>query len=159
MNAGTYIVVLGTSESGATGWKCLGAKLNSGGTAGTCVVSTFDVSKNDNTWLLVPVPGADGFLGFYLQHQASNLVANFGGGENNDIQLSAFGAPDVSFFLRLDHTGDGWVAINNANDTLVVDAAGENPAVGARVVAYKWNKGHGKNQLWRFINTALLSGT
>lgn len=151
MTEGTYIIVLGTS-SGGTDWLCLGTKIKEDGTR-VCCVSKYKKEAKGEEWDLVSVPGAAGALGFYLRHRESGLVTRFG--DANAILLAKIVPVEREFFIRLEHTGDGWVAINNHDNTLVMDAAGKDPTVGAVVFPNKWNKGN--NQRWRFVSTVLFS--
>jgi hypothetical protein len=156
MNAGTYIVIVRkTNADSDKDWYCLGIKDQSNGTT-TCCVSKFDPATDTgkNTWLVAPVPGADNYSGFFMQHQQSGLVACFG---NSVIHVKKFQAANVEFLLRLDHVGNGWVAINNHSADLVMDAkTNTEPFLGNDVYPASWHSGI--NQEWRFINTALFTG-
>ena len=150
MSDNTYTIILGTM-SGGTDWLCLGTTTQADGTH-VCSVAKYSHSSPAETWRLVSVPGSADSLGYYLQHAQTNLLARFG--DSRAITLKNFSPVDHEFFVRLEHTGDGWTAINNHDNSLVMDATGKDPVVGAMVFPNKWNKGD--NQRWRFIDSVLL---
>jgi len=165
MYAGTYIIIVRKSGADDTkNWYCLGTKVIEDPTTHNSVtigcVSKFDPETDvgDNTWLVAPVPGTDSYSGFFLQHQKTSLVACFG--NSSYIQLEKFKAAHMEYLMRLNHVGNGWVTINDHSNDLVMDAMNETskiPFLGQPVFPNRWNSS--ANQEWRFINTALFTGT
>lgn len=82
---------------------------------------------------------------------------NFGEGEifanfatdGGPINLNELDPWNEQFVLRVDDTGDGWVAINNHDQSRVFDATGNDPTLGVNVICFGWNGGD--NQRWKFI--------
>lgn len=153
MSDNTYTIILGTT-SGATDWLCLGTTLQGDDTR-VCTVAKYNKESSAETWRLVSVPGSVDSLGYYLQHEDTGLLARFG--DSRAVLLKKFSPVDHEFFIRLEHTGDGWTAVNNHDNSLVMDAMGNAPQAGAIVFPNKWNGG--SNQRWRFIASVLLHPT
>ncbi|WDZ98356.1 hypothetical protein Herbaro_11355 [Herbaspirillum sp. WKF16] len=162
MYAGTYIIIVRhDADASVIGrWYCLGAEIAADKKSGTCKITEFDPTNDqgDNTWLVAPVPGGDNFSGLFLQHQKTNLVAHFG--DDAGIKLTVFQAAHVEYLMGLNHVGNGWVTINNhSNDRVMYaeDPAAGNLLLGQPVKPSKWQSK--EHQEWRFINTALFTGT
>lgn len=100
-------------------------------------------------WLLTPIPGTDAY---YLLNQTVNLYACFATGSDL-VALRPLDIFDPGFIVRLDDTGDGWVAVNNAARDNVFTAR-DQPVSGTPVVQYPW-KG-GDNQLWKFVDANMV---
>jgi hypothetical protein len=145
MQSGTYVIFLGTGSG--TNRYCLGVRVTDG--RPNCVVVDYDPNSSAATWLASPTSEPNGL---YLEHLDTNKAVHFG--DSKAIYLDEIDPNDMEFFITLNNTGDGQVAINNHDASYVMDANGNNAGPGAPVTPRKWNGGN--NQKWRFISTDIL---
>lgn len=111
------------------------------------------VALDSEVWKVTPVQGTNTFYltyDTYKNKEVSVEVTAYFDGDGNNIALAeTLDLSNPEFALILNDVGDGWVAINNHDETRVFDANGDNPKLGASVQAWKWNKGD--NQRWKFV--------
>jgi hypothetical protein len=116
------------------------------------------VSLNAVVWTVTPVEGTNIFYLSYIIQQNEILIdgtsARFNGDRNTITLDSLYNPREPEYAMILNDVGDGWVAINNHDETLVFDAQGDHPELGASVQGWKWNKGD--NQRWKFVPVSIV---
>jgi hypothetical protein len=117
------------------------------GAHGVCVSTTVS-DPNGISWGIHPLFGTQMF---YLVHAATGYVCSFNGGNGNilliDQQIASGVGQNLGQLITTNDVGEGFVALNNYNLSLVFDVRGASPTPGTNVIGYGWNKG--PNQFWR----------
>lgn len=130
---GQYVVFLKYGSN-----LCLGVDADS-----KCQIVDYNSASSAATWNLLSVAGNPGLL---LQHIDTGRYLTFG---QSPIEVKDLVPNGIEFYIVLDDVGDGFVAINNHDESLVVDANGDTPSAGASITPWNWNGGD--NQRWRFV--------
>lgn len=135
-------------ESGLGQGLFLGVSLASPppGAHGICVVTPVS-DPNGISWGIHPLFGTQMF---YLVHAATGYVCGFNGSNSIqliDQQVASGVGQNLGQLITTNDVGQGYVALNNYNLSLVFDVRGGPPAPGTPVIGYGWNQG--ANQFWR----------
>lgn len=126
---------------------CVGIDANN-----NCVLVPFE-GDDSTTWIPQAISGTHLF---YLIHQKTGLCAYFS--EDDKIVLRNVYPTDDRCMVAAMNVKEGYVAINNWDDSLVWDAYRNSNKPYTAVNAYKWEKDNNDNQRWRFVPTTVLMG-
>jgi hypothetical protein len=132
---GKYVVFLQVESN-----QCLGVN------GGSCALVKYNPQSSAATWNVRSVAGSRALL---LQHVDTGLYLTFG---QSPMEVKPLDPNGTEFYIVLDDVGDGFVAINNHDESLVVDANVHYSDQGVptgEVTPWNWNGG--SNQRWRFV--------
>jgi hypothetical protein len=144
MNPGNYNIINSTAPD-----LCLGASGGVGWNQFALVQQFPTINPEMSVWVVENT--FDGVpRNFFLRYAGftpSRIYLRFG--QPGAMAVVGLDISNIEFTMHADDVGDGLVAINNHDGSLVADANGDTPVVGAPVTPWGWNGGG--NQKWRFI--------
>ncbi len=108
--------------------------------------------NGDQYWNIIEIPYTPYI---FLRQTSTGFFACFSGGQDTAIMLSPLQTLNPAFTLQMQSVGNGMVAINNANASLVFNVQGATPTTGTPIIAWPWGSGSANAQ-WMFVPNGLI---